>query len=179
MTTWKEMIQHTSHLTAAQREMVRRLTAPARHRARVDQARAAARGWLERHGHQDTSMTISLLCWAQGRGVSGGGLKAPGAGITRHPAFQECGKGRAWTAAIAEAGWQIGISPEGPLLWFPGEGQEGKVILPEQLGQLLSKAEMSVLAAGLIQAIPTAAMVQTWGPHLQAPQQGEDNVRDD
>jgi hypothetical protein len=97
--------------------VIQRVTAPARHAARVDAASAAARRWVndlsgrESINDWERGARAALLCYLEAKGLYGGGLREPGAGTQRHPTFRSLGSGRrqamdgaAWTAAIACAG---------------------------------------------------------------------------
>lgn len=126
MKTWKDLSASLPNLSIAAQEEIRRLTAPVRHAERVKAALAAALSWvlarlpaLEGEG-SIAEAYAHALCWAEARGLYGGGFGNPGAGTTRHPAFRECGAGRrnagdgrAWTAAIAAAAWVDGMDGDG------------------------------------------------------------------
>jgi hypothetical protein len=94
-----------------------KLTAPLRHKERVKQALSAAEKWALTEGPSAgmarwrSAADAKAICFLEAHGLHGGGLKNPGAGTTRHPAFRDCGSGRrnandgpVWTAAIASAG---------------------------------------------------------------------------
>ncbi len=104
MMTWKELAEYLKENGVAGEGVpgdVRRLTAPARYRHRMQEVALAAAEWLsQRHG-------VTYL--SEAGGLYGGGLADPGASTRRHPAFSRFPRrqswyGEVWTAAIAAVG---------------------------------------------------------------------------
>ena len=127
-------------------ELARRLTAPARHAARVEAAKAAARAATGNHG----AGAPAVLCLVEAGGIGGRagcGTLLPGERATvRLPAFSELGKGRhqagdgpAWTAAIAQAGQEF-ARIDGPV--------DAELVLRPALVPALSPGYVVELASG-------------------------------
>lgn len=168
MKTWRETKESLpAGLTENTVEEIRRLSAPERHQERIFAAVQAAISWLTAEGH-DANL-CRALCWAEARGLYGGGSKDPGSGTLRHPAFRGLGSGRrqandgpAWTAAIEAGSWcgkdgrgyAVGVSirDDGVV-----DG-DGNIASWEILENLLTPDEMGVLMRGLIQALPSRAI---------------------
>lgn len=165
--TWKEIMGTLpTGMTESTVEEIRRLTAPERHQERTFAAVQAAVSWLHAEGHDEN--LCRALCWAEARGLYGGGSHDPGAGTIRHPAFRGLGSGRrqandgpAWTAAI-EAGSWCGKDERGyAVAPFPREdgvvSGDGLVAAWETMENILLPDEMGVLVRGLIMALPQRA----------------------
>lgn len=138
-------------------EKLRILTAAPRHLARCQAAWQAALEWT---GGDEAK--AAALCYCESKGLYGGGLQHPGAGTTRHRAFEKLGKGRrnasdgnAWTQSIAAApslgGWHLtGWHCEGQVLSVVVTGPGD--VYPQYVDAktILSWYEIEVLLCGLV-----------------------------
>ncbi len=130
---WSDLREALAEMDYETQEEVRKLTAPARHHARVEAVKTYALNYVRNlpgdetivaTPGEDEAAAITLLM-AECAGLHGGGIMDPGAGTDRHEAFRECGSGRrqagdgaAWTAAIiAAAEWSITEADGLSLAW--------------------------------------------------------------